>query len=173
MKIDVAALLSGAEKTLPFEAEERIESALLSEITLDSPVRVRGTITNRAGYMRLQAEVDFSYTTECARCLAPIRREVTLSFEKGVADEKTLRNEEQDEFLIIRNFALDLTDEVTEQMFMVLPYRELCREDCRGLCPRCGRDLNEGDCGCAKKTVDPRLAVLGKLLDGSEPGGNT
>ena len=52
-----------------------------------------------------------------------------------------------------------------ELLFLGLPTRDLCREGCRGLCPKCGKNLNEGDCGCDRKEIDPRLAVLKKFLD--------
>lgn len=172
MKIEVLPLLNGSQRVLPFEAEEQIESALLAEVRLTKPVRVSGKITNQAGYMTLHASVEYSYQTECARCLAPIDRDCALEFEKGVADENTLENEDRDDFLIIKDHSLDLTDEVTEQIYMELPYRELCREDCKGLCPHCGKDLNEGACACETKKVDPRLSVLAKLLEESDKDGN-
>jgi uncharacterized protein len=50
-------------------------------------------------------------------------------------------------------------------VLLELPYKSLCREDCRGLCPLCGKNLNEGLCGCNRKSVDPRLAILGQLLE--------
>ena len=58
---------------------------------------------------------------------------------------------------------IDLTEAVQEQILLSLPLRPLCREDCKGLCPGCGEDLNKGACGCSGKAVDPRLAVLGNL----------
>ena len=58
---------------------------------------------------------------------------------------------------------LDLCEAVQEQVIMALPVRPLCREDCRGLCPVCGADLNEESCTCAEKTVDPRWKALSEL----------
>ena len=54
-------------------------------------------------------------------------------------------------------------------LLLALPTKHLCREDCRGLCPRCGKNLNEGLCGCREDKVDPRLAVLAQLMDGETP----
>ena len=54
-------------------------------------------------------------------------------------------------------------------LLLALPTKHLCREDCRGLCPHCGKNLNEGLCGCREDKVDPRLAVLAQLMDGETP----
>jgi len=54
---------------------------------------------------------------------------------------------------------------VAEQVLLQRPTHPLCREDCRGLCPRCGQNLNEGDCGCAEREVDPRWAPLAALSE--------
>ena len=66
-----------------------------------------------------------------------------------------------------RYFELGVEDFVREDIFLALPTKFLCREDCKGLCPQCGKNLNDGSCSC-KKPVDPRLAVLQQLLDKEE-----
>ena len=60
---------------------------------------------------------------------------------------------------------IDLTAAVRENLLAELPMKATCREDCRGLCPHCGHNLNLGECGCRCREVDPRLASLGKLLE--------
>ena len=60
---------------------------------------------------------------------------------------------------------IDLDELVMSDLLLTLPMKHLCREDCKGLCAQCGKNLNEGDCGCIKKPVDPRLEALRKLLD--------
>ena len=59
---------------------------------------------------------------------------------------------------------MELDEPVGELLFLELPSRDLCSEDCRGFCPKCGKDLNEGNCDCDTKEIDPRLAVLKKFL---------
>jgi uncharacterized protein len=61
--------------------------------------------------------------------------------------------------------ALNLYNVMRDQVFLALPLKPLCKEDCKGLCPKCGKDLNEGPCGCKEQKPDPRLAVLKKLKD--------
>ena len=63
-----------------------------------------------------------------------------------------------------RDSVMELDEPVGELLFLELPSKDLCSEDCRGFCPKCGKDLNTGDCDCNGKEIDPRLAVLQKFL---------
>ena len=65
----------------------------------------------------------------------------------------------------MENDAFDLGDLARTAFILDMDTKTLCSEDCKGLCPRCGADLNQGPCSCKKKDVDPRLAVLAKLLE--------
>ena len=69
--------------------------------------------------------------------------------------------------VIPSSFSSSLTALVSEDAYLAIPYRMLCREDCKGLCPRCGKNLNEGPCGCSAPG-DPRLAVLAQLLEDTQ-----
>jgi uncharacterized protein len=143
--------------------------ALPGEAVLTQPVEVAGNIINLSGYMKLTLGINVKYETVCARCLKPLEENLNLSFEKTVAVTGTLENEESDEvisdYILISENKLDLAQITEEQLFLELPYRHLCSEDCRGLCPKCGHDLNENDCGCYTAEIDPRLEVLQTLLE--------
>ena len=108
------------------------------------------------------------YVAQCARCLSPVTGEFTLDLEKTVAPRDLLGDLDEsklDEFAIIEDGFLDMDEQLFEQLEMEFPLRFLCKEDCKGLCQRCGKNLNEGDCSCNKREIDPRLAPLQKLLD--------
>ena len=77
----------------------------------------------------------------------------------------SLNHEDNDSFVLIDNYQLPLDELVEEDLILDQPSKRLCKEDCRGLCPQCGKNQNEGSCGCEQKTVDPRLAALQQLLD--------
>jgi uncharacterized protein len=98
---------------------------------------------------------------------------VKLNFEEefqATVDVQTGRpvdeRPDHDAFLIDSNHILDLTEAVRQYREASLEMQPLCRPECKGLCPRCGRDLNEGDCGCDSTEVDGRLAGLAALLEG-------
>ena len=75
-----------------------------------------------------------------------------------------LESEDSDDILLLENGAVDLGDLARTVFILEMDTKTLCSEDCKGICPGCGVDLNQGTCTC-KKEVDPRLAVLAKLLD--------
>ena len=166
MIIDISPLLSGKQNKLDFDLEGQIEDEILQDqICFTAPVRVNGEITNQAGYMEIVMDVGYSYEVACDRCSLPIVREGSLRIEKGIASVHQVDEEENDRYLLYDGTALVLDTAIADQIYLSLPYRNLCREDCRGYCTGCGTNLNEGQCSCQKKTVDPRLAVLQKLLE--------
>ena len=162
--IDLTPLLSGEKNRMEVDLTGEIRDAIFGDdLTFPQPIRVSGVITNQAGYLHLSAVANVTYEAACARCLAPIRQEMTLTLDKGVANANAL-NEENDDYLTYSDRTLVLDEAVGDALYLLLPYRHLCREDCAGFCDQCGKNLNEGKCNCQAKTVDPRLAVLGELL---------
>ena len=127
-----------------------------------SPVRVKGRVGNHAGIVTISAQADFVLDICCDRCAKLLDYPVSISTEHTLVT--SLNDEKNDELLLVNELRFDVDELVTDDIFLNLPNKFLCREDCKGLCPTCGKDLNEGSCGC-KKEVDPRLAVLQQLLD--------
>lgn len=141
---------------------------IFDDVTVTAPVVVRGTVVNRAGYMVLTETADISYRTRCARCLADVTEHRTFRVEKTVADEKGLfhiEDRENDDYVQIRDGKLDLDAPICDEILLSFPMRILCRADCKGLCAGCGANLNEEDCRCTKKEIDPRFAALAALLE--------
>ncbi len=144
----------------------------ISDVVFPEDAHVQGYITDDAGYMRLFLTATLPYRGTCARCLAPVEGVFTLEFERTVAAEGSITEEQleenEDSYVMIRDGRLDVDLPLREELLLCFPMRLLCDEDCKGLCPKCGRSLNEGDCGCPTKEIDPRLAVLQKWLDKNE-----
>ena len=162
MLVQCRALFMGEVQSLPLETELDLSQVEFQGMRpFRTPVRVHGQIESRAGVVRLSARAAFTFSGQCDRCLAPVERQYDIPVEHILV--ATLENEDSD-FVLLDNYRLPLDDLVQTDILLELPYKCLCREDCRGLCPRCGADLNKGPCSC-KKEVDPRLAVLAKLLE--------
>ncbi len=173
MKLDLRPLLAG-ERLLTFDYEWSPEfdpedtTSILYGVSFPSPMKVKGDITNTAGYMRMQLSVSFDYTAHCARCLDAVNGQFSLNLEKTVAPRNLLSDLDEDkldDYAIIEDGFLDIDKEIITQIEMEFPSRFLCREDCRGLCQRCGKNLNFASCSCKENEIDPRLAPLQKLLD--------
>lgn len=173
MKLDLRPLLAG-ERLLTFDYELTPEfdpkdaTSILYGVSFPSPMKVKGDITNTAGYMRMQLSASFDYETHCARCLSAVSGQFSLDLEKTVAPRSLLSDLDEDkldDYAIIEDGFLDIDAEINSQIEIEFPSRFLCREDCKGLCQRCGENLNNRSCSCKDKEVDPRFAPLQKLLD--------
>ena len=138
MLIDVKPILHtpGGERTFQFELDLS-DMEFAGRYPISRPVIVEGVVRNRAELLSLELTAYTTLDAVCDRCGKKFTQEKAVSYSCILAEE--LQNEDSDEIV-------------------------LCSEDCKGLCPRCGADLNLGPCSC-KKEVDPRLAVLAKLLE--------
>ena len=173
MKLDIRPLLAGDrllkfDYELPLEIDSRDAASFLWGVSFPSPMKVEGEITNTAGYMRMSLTMSVDYQTECARCLKPVVGTFSLDLEKTVVTNDMLGagdEDDRDDYAIVENGFLDMDEPLLEQIEMEFPVRFLCKEDCKGLCPKCGCDLNEKQCECNHKEIDPRLEPLKKLLE--------
>ncbi len=172
MKLDLRPLLAGERLLkfsyeLPLDIDSEDTASYLYGVGFPSPMKVCGEITNTAGYMRMNASASVSYQAACARCLSDISGEFTTSLEKTVAPRDVLDGLDEDkldDYAIIEDGLLDIDELILLQLEMEFPMRFLCNEDCKGLCPKCGKNLNGGDCGCETREFDPRMEPLRKLL---------
>lgn len=167
MTFDVKPLLRGEVNCIKLDYTLPVE---LAGVRFEEDARVVGEITDRAGYMRLSLKLSVPYVTECARCLDEVRGFFEEDFERTVVTKGSVSDEELDENIdeyavLNENGELNVDEEVAETIILTFPKKLLCSEDCQGLCPKCGKRKKDGDCGCVTKEIDPRLAILQKLLD--------
>ncbi|MGI6404156.1 MAG: YceD family protein [Oscillospiraceae bacterium] len=137
------------------------------EAPFPEPVAVSGTACRRHGQTLVELKAEYTLHTTCARCLQPVIRQKAADFSYVVVEQ--LEQDSPENWVEASGGMLDIAALVGEELFLALDASSLCREDCKGLCPVCGADRNQTDCGCnAKKAVDPRFAALSKLLDDKE-----
>lgn len=148
----------GSKKTFAY-------SFVLEDCEMHEPLQVQGVVENRAGVVTLTADVRLEYRTVCDRCLKPLTRSVQKQFTHTLVH--ALNDESNDDFILVEDMHFSPDELLREDMLLELPTKELCKPDCKGLCPMCGADLNVTACSC-KPPVDPRLAVLQSLLDDEE-----
>lgn len=153
--------LEGSKKEFDFTFEP--EYTLSDDISLDTPgIAVSGKIENNTGIVSLSASVKFSATVVCGRCAENFKKDFEFNFGHLLA--KSLEDDDNDDYIVVEDGVLHLDELVCEDIIFSLPIRFLCSEDCKGLCTKCGKNLNEGKCDC-KKDIDPRMAALLTLLD--------
>lgn len=102
----------------------------------------------------------------CSRCLKPVKFLLDLEIEREIDFDQTdeQRKEAMDEMDFVHEFDLDTELLIQEEIMLNFPMQILCREDCRGLCPQCGIDRNEGICSCDEAPKDPRMAAIAELF---------
>ena len=128
------------------------------------PVLADGMVRNTAGVLVMSGELRTTIHGTCDRCARDFDREIIFPIDVVLVTE--LANEEnEDEWVFpLEGDCADLDDIVRTVFVLNLDSKLLCSEDCKGLCHRCGKDLNDGPCNCQKE-LDPRFAALKQLLE--------
>ncbi len=149
-----------------FSAQTTVD---LSDINQDGiaaftePVAVDIHVSNHAGIVELTADTNFDYRFKCDRCAELSRRNFAYSFHHILVT--SLSEDSGDDYIEAPDYKLDTDALLRDDILLELPSKFLCKESCKGLCPKCGQNLNQGSCKCSQKEVDPRLAALLQLLD--------
>ncbi|MBE6617154.1 MAG: DUF177 domain-containing protein [Ruminococcaceae bacterium] len=188
LKIDVTELMNHRSDEIKFDytfdpAHTDVPCVEMpSDVTIaEGGIRVVGELYDTLGSMMFKAHVTVNYTTPCARCLDDAHALLEFDVERMViTDRSSLSNDDhltddgewdgEGEDVICVNEARIIPDaDIMEEISLSLPSFVLCSEDCPGLCPKCGKHLRDGDCGCKEeKYINPKLAILQKLLENQE-----
>ena len=114
-------------------------------------------------------------TLQCDRCLCVYELKISEDFavyfaldKPGEPGKRTRANETDSELEDIIHDSINLNETLFEQLILQIPMKALCSADCRGLCSECGAELNKGECGCDRTSIDPRLMKLKDLLISEE-----
>jgi uncharacterized protein len=156
---------NGAASDAAAEEPDTADYTVLGDVHFDGTVRKDEPRFMLVG--RLQARLQLT----CGRCLEPftlpVDAQVDLTYvphPEQAADDEVELSQDDLTTAFYRDQTLDLAEMVREQFYLALPMRPLCREDCKGLCPQCGTNLNQGTCACDVRWEDPRLDGLRSLL---------
>ena len=162
MRLDLREILQ-RDGALPFTCAPDLSDLDFSSISrFLSPVTAKGRVTSSAGVLTLTGLVSAKALCLCDRCGREFEKEFSIPMELPLAEDPQ-DAEDPDLYPIVED-GVDLDEIVTTAFVLGQETKLLCRPDCRGLCDRCGKNLNDGPCGCTAET-DPRLAVLGQLLE--------
>lgn len=163
MFIELESLFNGGITEIPLDFEFDFSKEEIDGVfPFTTPVKLKGKIENVAEIVTVRAEAVFTMDAECCRCAEELELDMEVPVEHILVTE--LQNEETDEFIIVEDMKLDIERLTLEDIYFALPSKVLCDDDCKGLCSKCGANLNEGPCGC-KKDIDPRFEALLGLLD--------
>jgi len=163
MIVDVAGLDAAQKRDFSFVVTAADIDAIHADYSFEGPITVCGFVTDVGSSYRLQGVVACDKSFICDRCLGHFVEKQKHSF----SEDFQRKDEDGEEDAAVNYFsgdAIDIADLVRDTVLAAQPLNNICRPDCRGLCPQCGADLNLGDCGCDRLVIDPRLAALQQLL---------
>lgn len=163
MLLNLSGVFAGSE-SLPFEYEMDLSDLEFSGCSsLKKPVKIKGAAKNRAGVVFIELTAEYTISAPCDRCAADVERKESLPLTYVVVQET--EGEDTEDFVVAEDQKVDLDPLVRDDIVIRYPSKLLCSPDCKGLCPNCGKNLNEGDCDCAKEQTDPRLDALKAFFD--------
>ncbi len=165
MKLELKRIFDIVSESLVVEDVVDLSAVKLSGgiLPFEKPVCVKALVKNRAGVVTLDLSVSFNLALECDRCLTRFERDFSIDSTHILVLE--LNGEDTGEYIICPEAVLNLDELVRDDVVLQLPMVMLCREDCKGLCGKCGTDLNQGSCACRDEDIDPRLSALKQLLE--------
>lgn len=101
----------------------------------------------------------------CDRCLRPVKEPLEIDFSQELYSPEILEPEEEDEQSFVHGYELDVEAFVKNEILINMPVKVLCRPDCKGICKKCGHNLNDGECGCDTFVPDPRMAAIKDIFN--------
>ena len=165
MLLGLSKIIDCPGQSIPFSVSVDLSDLCYGvSYPVSEPVLAQGSVRNTAGVLMMEGQVRTTIHGICDRCAGSFDREVTFPIDVVLVTE--LANEEnEDEWVFpLEGDSADLDDIVRTVFVLNLDSKLLCKEDCKGLCPRCGKNLNDGPCNCQKE-LDPRFAALKQLLE--------
>ena len=171
MRIELASLESGKGRF----AHNYVQGEFVLEeerLRLLRPPTVQGEIRRADRSAQVKGRVVAGVQVECDRCLTWIELPVDFSFKLEYVTQEDYLAQQADELsdadldlTVFDGEVIDIDALVTEEILLAVPDHVICKDDCRGICPRCGADRNTCDCGCETAEVDPRWAGLKELVN--------
>lgn len=129
------------------------------ELTISSAEKGRALITGKGS---------FTFAARCDRCLKEVPVTVDISIDEKISSEQIEHPADADEFPYLKGYQLDTQILIGNEILINWPGKILCKEDCKGICTKCGKDLNQGECGCDTFVPDPRMAVIQDIFNANK-----
>ncbi|MBE7032351.1 MAG: DUF177 domain-containing protein [Ruminococcaceae bacterium] len=165
MILDLSTIVNVDGKKLDFEGQLDFTGREEQGVSFISPVTVCGRLSNMGGSLELEAVAKMQLGFLCDRCLEAIEEDFECSFKEVLRKEDEKSSEDKNpDVMSFKGNSIELDEIVLNNIIVEVPLKHLCKEDCKGLCPNCGQNLNNGECQCDTRPTDPRFDILDKLL---------
>lgn len=164
MIIDLNNLFNGSADKINIDYRLDLSELIYSTYRpIRDGVNVVGSVYSKADVLHLSVNISFDFYGFCDRCAEEVKKRFDFDVNRVIV-ERLENEQDDDDYVIVKDRKLNLDELVSEEVSLSLPNKILCREDCKGLCPSCGTNLNVKKCDCKKET-DPRMAALLQLLE--------
>jgi uncharacterized protein len=162
MILNLTNVISGKLSQMPFEMTlipDLTEFEIYGAESV-SPFEIKGRVERRGVELEIELHYVGSFGFSCNRCLKPVELKFERNLTKQIIRQGGEFIEEDEESLFIEDYSVDIERLVIDEIHLSMPIQVLCDDSCRGICPKCGQLLNEGECTCSEDGVDPRLESL-------------
>ena len=166
MKVDLSSVIkvTGAEVKLSSTVGFGDAEFLGETYRFIEPLKVEGRVYNNGQSLTHEANVSGRMVTECARCLDEVEADVEFSVHELLSQREEGADEDED-IILFDGYEIELDDIIADHFLMNISGRYLCSDDCKGLCPVCGQNLNHGECDCDNEYIDPRWQALADIMN--------
>ena len=165
MEINLLSVLNYDGKKIDVSEDVSISATSNDGFRLLTPVHFDGYVVNIGGTIELHGSASATVSSVCDRCTEefdfPLNFEINESYKR---DDGFTNVDEDSDIVLLEGSVIDLDELLYMGIILNLPSKSLCSEDCKGLCPVCGKNLNYGECDCENENTDPRFDILDKLL---------
>ena len=169
MFVNLTDVLTNEGKALPMQIETGMMQVFVGgesyRVLESTPVEFVFTNTGK-GRARIEGKAVFTFGLTCDRCLRPVEKEIALDFTREVmAPDVEADSSVEDGRDFMDGYQLNVEDLLNSEIVTSWPMKILCKPDCKGICPTCGRDLNTGTCDCDHFVPDPRMAAIKDIFE--------
>lgn len=170
MIIDLSSIIKDYDGSMDLDIKSDLENTdfLGEEYKFVDGLNIKGKITNNTKSLFLKAKVTGKMLVHCARCLKEICEDVDFDISEILVKDDSTESPVDDDVVVFSGNELDIDDIVINNFLMNISAKFLCSEDCKGLCPKCGQDLNIAECSCSDDEIDSRWAELAKIMKNSD-----
>ncbi len=173
MFINLTDVLTSEEKVITMQVETDMTQVDIGgetyQITDKTPISFTFTNIGKNKAM-IEGKGELAFSMNCDRCLKPVEKKMLLSFSRDIysPDSEEDLSDEEDDRSFMEGYQLNVEDLLNNEIMINWPMKVLCKPDCKGICPKCGKDLNTGDCECDTFVPDPRMAVIKDIFNANK-----
>jgi uncharacterized protein len=164
-KISISSIVKANGAILDIEFSDNIEglNSVGDEFQFNDPVTFKGQLMNYDGLLKLVGHLETKYTAKCHRCLNDIERKIAVDIKESFYNKGS--SDSIEGYTYEGNY-IEIDKALRDNIILNIPSRHICIPDCKGLCPKCGKNLNTGICECKdEEPINPKMKVLKKFFN--------